>query len=157
MPYAVSYDTTVSASVIGTRLHIPVVALTCVLMGVSFNCVSASVIGTRLHIPVALTCVLMGVYVLLLKWGWVLCQCQYFHPRHTSPFTGAMSTYMCLRHPPGNQLTKITDLKVKHLLWGVSVGNTKYQMTAVTLWNIQTSLRSLREPESSAVFCRCLN
>ena len=32
-------------------------------------CVSASVIGTRLHIPVALTCVLMGVYVLLLKWS----------------------------------------------------------------------------------------
>ena len=78
MPYAVSYDTTVSASVIGTRLHIPVVALTCVLMGVSFNCVSASVIGTRLHIPVALTCVLMGVYVLLLKWGWVLCQSSIF-------------------------------------------------------------------------------
>ncbi|KAL8567519.1 hypothetical protein ACOMHN_010110 [Nucella lapillus] len=27
----------------------------------------ASVIGTRLHIPVALTCVLMGLYILLLK------------------------------------------------------------------------------------------
>ncbi|KAL4225825.1 hypothetical protein ACF0H5_013814 [Mactra antiquata] len=27
----------------------------------------ASVIGTRLHIPVALTCTLMAVYVLLLK------------------------------------------------------------------------------------------
>ncbi|KAL5013776.1 hypothetical protein ScPMuIL_008046 [Solemya velum] len=27
----------------------------------------ASVIGTRLHIPVALTCMLMGVYVLFLK------------------------------------------------------------------------------------------
>ena len=32
---------------------------------VSMLFVSASVIGTRLHVPVALTCVLMGLYVWL--------------------------------------------------------------------------------------------